>query len=143
VRDADSAKPSFIEGWVAAGFAPDAFLAPAATATAPPNSPTFIAGFADVTDGDFGPFRIEGSTAMRWALAVPPVHPGTTCRFSGTLVPDGGKAVTFLTTSVAQAPATGTVQASFFANHPTLRGDLFLHVESDCSWAVSVVRLPI
>jgi hypothetical protein len=144
VRDADPGKPSFVEGWVAAGFAPAAFLASAPSATPPPNSPTFIAGFADVTDGNFGPFRDEGSTAMRWALALPPDYPGgTTCRFTGTLAPDGGKPVTFLTTSVAQAPATGTVQASFFANHPTLKGDLFLNIESDCSWAVTVVRLPI
>lgn len=144
VRDADPAKPSFIEGWVAAGYAPAAFLAPAPSATAPPNSPTFVAGFADVTDGDFGPFRVEGTTALRWALALPIDHPdGTTCRIKGTLAPDGGAPVTFLTTSVAQAPAVGTVQASFFAGHPTLKGDLFLHVESDCSWAVSVVRLPI
>ena len=64
-------------------------------------------------------------------------------RFSGTLTPAGGKAVTFLTTSTSDTPAPGTVQPSFFAQHPTLRGDLFLHVASDCTWAVSVVRLPL
>jgi hypothetical protein len=144
VRDTDPAKPSFVEGWVAAGFTPDAFLAPEPAATPPPTSPTFVAGYAGVTDGDFGPFRVEGSTALRWALAVPTGRPaGTTCRFTGSLAPQGGKAVTFLTTSVAQAPAPGTVQPSFFAGHPTLRGDLFLHVETDCTWGVTVVRLPI
>jgi hypothetical protein len=144
LRDADSAAPAFREGWVAAGFVPDAFLAPQPAATPAPDSPTFVAGYADVTDGEFGPFRLEGSTALRWALAIPPGLPaGASCQFAGSLAPEGGKAVSFLKTSVAQTPAPGTVQPSFFANHPTLRGDLFLHVSSDCSWAVSVVRLPL
>src|SRR5439155_525920 len=64
-------------------------------------------------------------------------------RTTGRLTPAGGKAVIFLKTSASDAPAPGTVQPSFFAQHPTLRGDLFMHVDSDCSWALSVVRLPL
>ena len=144
VRDADSAKPSFTEGWVAAGFSPDAFIAPDPSAKPPPNSPTFVAGYAGTREGDFGPFRLEGNTALRWAIALPIGKPGgSVCRFTGTLTPSGGKAVTFLTTSTSDTPAPGTVQPAFFAQHTTLRGDLFLHVTSDCSWAVTVVRLPL
>ncbi len=144
VRDADPARPSFNEGWLAAGFAPDAFLAPDPSAKPPANGPVFVAGYAGVTDADFGPFRVEGNTALRWALALPVGKPaGSICHFTGTLTPAGGKAVIFLKTSASDAPAPGTVQPSFFAQHSTLRGDLFLHVESDCTWAVSVVRLPL
>jgi hypothetical protein len=144
VRDADPAKPSFTEGWVAAGFAPDAFIAPKPSARPPANGPTFVAGYAGLTTADFGPFRVEGNTALRWALALPIGKPdGSICRFTGTLTPSGGRGVVFLKTSVSDAPAPGTVQPSFFSQHPTLRGDLFLHVETDCSWAVTVVRLPL
>ncbi|MDP9270129.1 MAG: SH3 domain-containing protein [Chloroflexota bacterium] len=143
VRDVDPAAPSFREGWVAAGFAPNAFLSPQPSATPPPNSPTFVASYAGVTDGHFGPFHLEGSTALRWAIAVPTGMPsGAACAFTGTLS-TGGQSVTFLKTSAGQTPAPGTVQPSFFANHPALHGDLFLGVASDCSWAVSVVRLPL
>lgn len=143
VRDADPARPSFSEGWVAAGFAQDAFLAPDPSASPPPNGPTFVAGYSGLTRGDFGPVRVEGNTALRWALALPIAKPpGSNCHFTGTLTPTGGKAVTFLTTAVSDTPAPGTVQPGFFAQHPTLRGDLFLHVDSDCTWAVTVVHLP-
>jgi hypothetical protein len=144
VRDADSAKPSFGEGWLAAGFAPDAFMAPDPSAKPPANGPVFVAGYAGLATAEYGPFRVEGNTAMRWALALPIGRPaGSICRFTGTLTPAGGKPVIFLRTSVSEAPAPGTVQSSFFAQHPTLRGDLFLNVTSECSWAVSVARLPL
>jgi hypothetical protein len=144
VRDADAAKPSFTEGWLSAGFDPNPFIAAKPSASPPPNGPTFVAGYAGTRDGEFGPFPLEGNAALRWAIALPIGKPaGATCRFTGTLTPAGGKAVTFLTTSTSDTPAPGTVQSSFFAQHPTLRGDLFLHVVSDCSWALSVVRLPL
>lgn len=145
VRDVDPAAPTFTEAWVAAGFAPDAFLEPTGGTPSPgPASPTFVAGFAQATNGDFGPFTVEGSTALRWAVAVPTgADPGASCTFTGSLSPQGGTAVTFLKTTVSQAPAPGTTQPTFFAQHPTLTGDLFLHVDSNCSWAVTVVRLPL
>jgi len=144
VHDADAAKPSFNEGWLAAGFTPDAFITADPSAKPPPNGPTFVAGYAGTRGGDFGPFRLEGNTALRWALALPiGKAAGSVCRFTGTLTPADGKAVIFLQTAASDTPAPGTVQPSFFAQHPTLRGDLFLHVTSDCSWAVSVVRLPL
>lgn len=144
VRDVDPAAPSFREGWLAAGFNPNAFVAPRPSATPSAGSPTFVAGYAGVTDGDFGPFRLEGSTALRWAIAVPTGQPaGTTCQFTASLSTQGGQPVTFLKTSTARTPAPGTVQPSFFATHPQLTGDLSLRVVSDCSWALSVVRLPL
>ena len=86
----------------------------------------------------------RSNSALRWALALPlAMPPGSVCHFTGTLTPAGGKAVIFLKTSTSDTPAPGTVQPSFFAQHPTLRGDLFLHVDSECSWALTVVRLPL
>ncbi len=145
VRDVDPAEPTFIEGWVAAGFSPAAFLAPTGANPSPPaGSPDFLAGYARTTSGDFGPFRVEGSTALRWAVAVPTgAAAGSSCSFTGSLKPADGKAVVFLTTTISQAPAPGTTQPTFFAQHDTLTGDVFLHVDSDCSWAVTVVRLPL
>ena len=105
---------------------------------------TAMAGDADGLTTRFGPFRIEGNPALRWALALPMGMPaGSVCHFTGTLTPAGGKAVIFVKTSTSDTPAPGTVQPSFFAQHPTLHGDLFLHVDSECSWAVTVVRLPL
>jgi hypothetical protein len=145
VRDVDPAKPAFIEAWVAAGFSPNAFLAPASAPPSPAaGSPTFVIGFAQTTGGDFGPISVEGSTALRWAAAVPSeAAPGATCTFTGSLAPSGGTPVVFLQETVAQAPTPGTTQPTFFTQHPTLTGDLFLHVDSDCSWALTVVRLPL
>src|SRR5437762_1451869 len=92
VRDADGAKPSFNEGWIAAGFAPDAFVAADPSAHPPPNGPLFVAGYSGVTLGDFGPFRVEGNTAMRWAIALRIGKPaGSICRFTGTLTPAGDR----------------------------------------------------
>ncbi len=146
VRDVDSAAPTFNEGWLAAGFLPDAFLAPSGAQPSPqPTDPVFVAGYAQASSGDFGPVRVEGSTALRWAVTVPiGAQPDSTCNFTGSLKPANGDAVVFLTTTVLpQEPAPGTTQPSFFAQHPTLTGDVFLHVDSDCSWAVTVVRLPL
>ena len=145
VRDADPADPAFLEGWVAAGFEPDPFLAATGATPRPePQAPTFVAGYAQTTSGDFGPFRVEGSTALRWAVALPPgAPPSGSCSFTGSLKPGGSKAVVFATTTVSRTPDPGTTQPTFFAQHDSLKGDLVLHVESDCSWAVTVVRLPI
>ena len=146
VRDVDTRAPPFNEGWLAAGFGHDAYLAPSGAQPSPqPTDPVFVAGYAQTTTADFGPFRVEGSTALRWAVTVPiGAQPGSTCTFTGSLKAADGKAVVFLTTTVLpQEPAPGITQPSFFAQHPTLTGDVFLHVESDCSWAVTVVRLPL
>jgi hypothetical protein len=147
VRDVDPAEPTFIDGWIAAGFAPDAFLAASGADPSPgPADPTFVAGYAGTASADFGPFRVEGSTALRWAAAVPSgAAPNASCTFTGSLKPARGDTtpVVFLTTTVSEAPAPGTTQPSFLAAHPTLTGDVFLHVDSDCSWAVTVVRLPL
>lgn len=145
VRDVDPAPPTFTEAWVAAGYAPNAFLAPAtATATPQPGAPLFVVGYAETTSGDFGPFQIQGSTALRWAVALPNgAQDGASCTFTGSIKPANGQPVVFLATTISQAPIPGTTQPSFFAGHPTLTGDLFIHVDSDCSWAVTVVQLPL
>jgi hypothetical protein len=144
VTDADPAPPTFREGWVAAGYAPNAFLASANEEPAPsPGAVTYVAGWAALADGRFGPVHLEGTTyALRWAAALPPgTLSGATCTFRASLDP-GGQAITFATTTVAQTPVPGIVQSSFFVSHPSLQGDLFLRVTSSCSWAVTVVRLP-
>jgi hypothetical protein len=145
VADADPAAPTFREGWVAAGYAPNPFLA--VSNEEPPPSPgavTYVAGWAALANGEFGPVHVEGVTyALRWAAALPPAAvPGATCLFQAGLALKDGQAVTFAKTTVARTPAPGVVQSSFFISHPSLQGDLYLQVRSDCSWAVTVVRLP-
>jgi len=145
VTDADSAPPAFRQGWVAAGYAPNPFLATSNEEPQPsPGAVTYVAGWAALADGQFGPVHVEGVTyALRWAAALPPVAlAGATCVFQAGLTLEGGQPVTFAKTTVASTPAPGVVQSSFFVSHPTLQGDLFLEVRSDCSWAVTVVRLP-
>jgi hypothetical protein len=144
VTDADPAAPTFREGWVAAGYAPNGFLATANEEPPPsPGAVTYVAGWAALADGRFGPFHVEGTSyALRWAAALPPgAASGATCSFQAGLEASG-QATTFATTAVAQTPVPGIVQSSFFVSHPTLQGDLFLRVTSSCSWAVTVVRLP-
>jgi hypothetical protein len=145
VGDADAASPTFREGWVAAGYAPSPFLAISNEEPAPsPGAATYVAGWAALTNGTFGPVHVEGVTyALRWVAALQPgAASGATCGFQAGLGLEGAEAVTFAKTTVARTPAPGIVQSSFFVSHPNLQRDLFLEVRSDCSWAVTVVRLP-
>jgi hypothetical protein len=140
VSDADPAAPSFREGWIAAGYQPDAYLKPL---NEEPAFNPYVASFADSAAGDYGPVALDGpGYGLRWAAAVPvDAAPGATCTFTAALVPAGGSPVVFANTEVATAPAPGTVQPQFLVDHPTLTGALTLRIGGDCSWAVSVATV--
>ncbi|MDP9249849.1 MAG: SH3 domain-containing protein [Chloroflexota bacterium] len=134
VHDADSNPPKFTEGWVAAGFAPDPFLVPA----------TFnllfnpiLAGYAHQGDGDFGPVRItDANVAVRWAASPPTAG---SCSFAVDLKPGSGTAVPAIRATVGSVPVPGDLYSQFFAAHPELTGDIFVHVASQCSWALTFI----
>jgi hypothetical protein len=140
VSDADPAAPTFKEGWVAAGYQPNAFLEPL---NEEPAFNPYVASFANTSPGDFGPVSLDGpGYGLRWAAAVPvDAAAGATCTFTASLVPAGGAAVDFANTEVATAPAPGTVLPQFLTDHPTLTGQLTLRIAGDCSWAVTVAAL--
>jgi hypothetical protein len=134
VHDADSNAPSFMEGWVAAGFAPDPFLVPATFDLA---FNPILAGYAHEGDGDFGPVRItDANVAIRW-VASPPGGGG--CSFAVDLKPGSGTAVPAIRATVGSTPVPGDLYSQYFAAHPELTGDIFVHVVSQCSWALTFV----
>jgi hypothetical protein len=136
VRDADADAPSFVEGWVAAGFMPKPFLAPANFDL--PFNP-IVAGFAHEGDGEFGPVSLlDANYEILWVASVLPGGGG--CSFSADLVPSTGTAVPTVRATLGTAPAPGVQHSDFFASHPELVGDVILRVTSDCSWALTFVR---
>jgi hypothetical protein len=136
VRDTDAGEPEFGEGWVAAGFEPDPFLI--STTFDVPFEP-YVVGFAGDADTEQGPILLpEGPISMRW-IASPPTTDG--CAFAVDLRPASGNPVTTVRATVGGVPAPGEVFAQYFETHPELRrGDLFVSVTSDCSWALTFVR---
>jgi hypothetical protein len=135
VLDSDAADPQFTEGWVAAGFEPDPFLAPSSFDL---EFNPFVAGFAHDRDGEFGPVRIDGTNyGVRWVAAATDADG---CAFSVDLRPGAGTAVPAIRATIGGLPAPGDLYAQFFSDHPELVGDLFAVVTSDCSWALTFVR---
>ena len=136
VRDADAAAPTFEEGWVAAGFMPEPYLIPANFDL--PFNP-IVAGFAHEGNGEFGPVPVtDANYAVRWIAAVLPGAGG--CSFSVDFVPGSGTGLPAIRATVGSAPAPGNLYGDYFAAHPELTGDLFVHVTSDCSWALTFIR---
>jgi hypothetical protein len=134
VHDADSNAPAFTEAWVAAGFAPDPFLVPT-TFTLLFNP--ILAGYAHQGDGDFGPVRItDANVAVRWA-ASPPTAAG--CSLAVDLRAGSGTAIPAIRATVGSTPVPGDLYSQYFAAHPQLTGDIFVHVVSKCSWALTFV----
>ena len=137
VRDADPADPSFGEVWVAAGFDPDPFLVPTTTTV---HVNPWVAGFAHDADGEFGPVRITDAR-YRVVWAASPLTPNG-CRFAVDFLPSRGDGVRAVRSTLGSIPAPGELFSQYFADHPELRGDIFISVESDCSWAISFAHLP-
>ena len=136
VRDADTAEPTFTEGWVAAGFVPTPYLVPA-TFDLPFNP--IVAGFAHEGNGEFGPVHLlDANYTLTYVAAALPGGAG--CSFSADLVPGTGEPVPALRATLGTAPAPGNLYGDFFAGHPELVGDIFLRVTSDCGWALSFIR---
>ena len=137
VRDADPAEPDFQEGWVAAGFEPDPFLI---SGGSPPDDNPFLGGFADVASGEFGPVAIpDGRVAFRWIAATDDEQ---VCNFAVDLSAESGDPVRAVRTPVGAFPASGELPPDYFRANDQLAGNLFVHVESNCGWAVSFLRVP-
>lgn len=136
VRDADDGEPDFAEGWVAAGVEPDPFLVSAGFA--PDDSP-FIGGFADSAPGEYGPTALpDRRVALRWIATT-----GATdiCNFALDLSTESGQPVRAVRTPVGSFPASGELPTSFFDSNDLAGERVFVQVESNCSWAVSFVRV--
>jgi hypothetical protein len=136
VRDADADDPAFGEGWVAAGFEPDPFLIPASFDV---RRNPYIAGFANDADGEYGPVLLPNpDVSVRW-IAAPPTPDG--CSFFVDLRVGSGRLVSAIRATVGGVPAPGELFRQFFSGHPELiDADVFVSVQSDCSWALTFVQ---
>jgi hypothetical protein len=136
VNDSDSAEPEFTEGWVAAGFNPDPYLVPTVFEL---DVNPYVGGSAHDGDAEFGPVRItDASYQIRW-IAAPPTIDG--CSFAVDLAAGAGSPVPAIRATIGAVVAPGILNADYFGDHPELTGDIFVTVVSDCSWALTFVRL--
>lgn len=135
VTDADPAPPDFEEGWVAAGFEPGANLR--STGRVDDRSPVVIS-LAQRGDAEFGPIEIpDEHHVIRWVTVDPE---RVSCRFAVSLAAGGGEPVPALRSPVGPDPIHGVLQSTFFIGQPGLRGQVFLATETDCAWALAVIR---
>jgi hypothetical protein len=138
VADPAAAEPQIPEGWVAAGVTPEPYLVETDT---PPLDELFVAGWSHAGDAEYGPVRVEDEHyALHWVAA--PTAQTTGCSFSVDLRAGSGTPVQTIRTTVGSQPTPGSLYEDFFAAHPELRGDLFFVFVTDCSWALSVERIP-
>ena len=136
VRDADTDDPEFGDGWVASGFRGDPFLTSASFEV---ERNPYVAGFAHDADGEFGPvFLPDADVSVKW-IAAPETPAG--CSFFVDLTAGSREPVTAIRATVGGVPAPGELFSNFFAEHRNLVDtDLFVSVNSDCSWALTFVR---
>ena len=135
VADADPADPEFGEGWIAAGFEPDAWLTP--TGETAGETP-YLASFAFTGDADNGPVEIgSGDHAIRW-VAVDPE--GTSCQFAVSLAEGGGDPVPAIRATIGNDLVPGTLQPGAF-DALGVRGQAFVNVVSDCAWTLVIERV--
>jgi hypothetical protein len=137
VADADSAEPAFDEGWLAAGYEPDAFLA--ATGRRQADS-RLIASFAGTANAEHGPVAIaDEHTRIRW-LARDPESAG--CRFAVSLAVGSAEPIPAIRATLGATTIPGTLQPAYFADQTSIRGQVFVTVESDCAWTLVFERVP-
>jgi hypothetical protein len=136
VADADPREPDFTEGWVAAGYDPEPLLA--STGRIDAEAP-FVASMAQGGDAEQGPIEIgEGDHAIRW-VAVD--RERQRCGFAVSMTAAGGSApVPAIRATVGTGIDRGTLQPQSFAALG-LRGPVFVSVESDCDWALTILRV--
>ena len=135
VRDA-RAEPAFEEGWIASGFAPEPFLV--AIGRANPES-AFVASFAQTGNAQYGPIEItDAEHAIRW-IALDPER--VRCQLTVLLTNPDATPVPVIRATVGNGVDPGTLQPGSFAAFG-IRGQAFVTVESDCSWALVVIRAP-
>jgi hypothetical protein len=137
VADADADEPTFSEGWLAAGYDPEPFLTPAGR---PPEADPYLATFAHVGAGEFGPVTIaDANHAIRW-LAFDPERVG--CTFSVSLTPAGAQPIPAIRATVGAAQTPGTLQPQYFSDQASIRGQVFVSVTGDCAWTMVIVQVP-
>lgn len=137
VTDPDADDPAFREGWIAAGFEPDAFLRPTGRTS---EESDVVAAYALSGDAEYGPVEIaDEHHAIRW-VAVDPA--AMRCTFTVLLEPAGGEPVRAVRATLGDDLVPGTLQPTFFAAQPAIRGQVFVIVESTCAWALAIVRVP-
>jgi hypothetical protein len=137
VTDADDDEPQFEEGWIAAGFEPEAWLGRAAEA---PDGSPFVASYAGTGDADHGPIRIrDRDHAIRWIAGDPD---GAGCRFAVSLTPAGEEdPIAAIRSTVGDGDVVpGTLQPASF-DALGVRGETFVEVRSDCRWALLIQRV--
>ena len=137
VTDADEDEPQFEEGWIAAGYEPDAFLA--GTGEVAPRSP-YLASFAARGDAEHGPVEIgDGDHAIRWAATD---LDGGGCRFAVSLAAGRDDPVPAIRSTIGNADLVrGTLQPGSF-DALGVRGPVFVAVASDCGWTLVIQRVP-
>lgn len=137
VTDADENEPQFDEGWIAAGFEPEAFLTGSGEVTA--GSP-YLASFAQTSDAEYGPVEIgDGDHAIRWVATD---LDGGGCRFAVSLAAGSADAVPAIRSTVGNGDLVpGTLQPGSFAALG-VRGPTFVTVASDCAWTLVIQRVP-
>lgn len=136
VSDTDREAPDFDEGWVAAGFEPEANVrSTGAVAT----ESSVVVSLAQTGDAEFGPISIpDEHHVIRW-LATDPE--GVRCQFSVSLTAGSGDPTPAIRSTVGASAIPGTLQSVFFVGQPALRGQLFLTAETDCAWTLAVIRV--
>lgn len=135
--DADDAEPVFGEGWIAAGFDPEPFLAPSDT---PAEADPYPASFAYAGSAEFGPISIDDERyALRW-VAIDPERSG--CTFAVDLRAGSDAAVPAIRAPIGNAPTPGMLGSDYFVDQSSLRGQVFMTVATSCAWAITFVRLP-
>ena len=136
LADADSADPEFDEGWVAAGYEPDAFLG--STGEVRQGSP-HLASFAQTGDAEYGPVPIgDGDHAIRWVALDPE---GVRCSFAVSLAEGSGQPVPAIRATIGNDVVPGTLQPGSF-DALGIRGQVFVSVISDCAWTLVIERVP-
>ena len=136
VRDADAADPAFDEGWIAAGYEPDPFLAGTGGTSASARSVASLSGSGPAEEG---PIQIDdGDHVIRW-IAADPERVG--CRFAVSLAPAGGEPVPTVRATVGSGVDRGTLQPQTF-DALGVTGAAFVTVDSDCDWAFALERAP-
>lgn len=137
VRDADPDEPDFSEGWIAAGFEPEPFLR--ATGRMAEDS-AVVAAFAFTGDAEYGPIDIpDEHHAIRWVAVDPAAR---RCTFNVLLAPAEGEPISAIRATIGDDLVPGTLQPTFFAAQPEVRGQVFVTVETTCAWSLAVVRAP-
>ena len=137
VADADEREPDFEEGWVAAGSEPDPLLA--STGRVSEGSP-YVASMDQTGDAEQGPIEIgAGDHAIRW-IALDPER--MRCSFAASFTPaGGGDPIPAIRATIGTGVDRGTLQPQSFAALG-LSGPVFANVDSDCAWALVIVRVP-